>query len=355
LTKRVVVTGGAGFVGSNLCLHLKKVHADYQVVAFDSLKRRGSELNLDRLKFGGVDFVHGDIRCREDFDALGASDVVVDASAEPSVLVGLESGADYLVNTNLNGTVHCLNYAKKHHADFIFLSTSRVYPIQGLNRLDLKETDTRFELLAEQSQEGVTEKGISESFALKGTRSLYGATKLAAELLIEEYREWMGIRTIVNRFGVVAGPWQMGKVDQGFVALWMAKHFWQKELAYIGYGGSGKQVRDLLHVQDLVELIDRQIQEMDRLSGQTFNVGGGIKNTASLLEMTGYCQELTGNAIPIKKVAETRTADVPMYCTDNSLIGEVMNWQPRFGLDSIAQDTYGWMKENQSILKPILA
>jgi len=355
LNKRIVVTGGAGFVGSNLCLHLKNCHSEYQVVAFDSLKRRGSELNLDRLKLGGVDFVHGDIRCREDFDALGAADVVVDASAEPSVLVGLESGADYLVNTNLNGTVHCLNYAKKHHADFIFLSTSRVYPIQGLNRIDLKETDTRFELLAEQSQAGVSEKGISESFSLKGSRSLYGATKLAAELLIEEYREWMGIRTVINRFGVVAGPWQMGKVDQGFVALWMAKHFWQKELAYIGYGGSGKQVRDLLHVQDLVELIDRQIQEMDHLSGHTFNVGGGIKNTASLLEMTGYCQELTGNAIPIKKVPETRTADVPMYCTDNSLIGQVMNWQPRFGLDSIVQDTHGWMKENQSILKPILA
>lgn len=342
-------------MGSNLCIHLKLTHPTYSVVAFDSLKRRGSELNLDRLRSAGVEFIHGDIRCKEDFEGLGKADVLVDASAEPSVLVGLESGADYLINTNLNGTLNCLGYAQKHKADFIFLSTSRVYPIQGLARLSLEEHPTRFDLAVQQEMGGASREGIAESFSLAGSRSLYGATKLAAELLIEEYREWMGIRTLINRFGVVAGPWQMGKVDQGFVSLWMAKHLWQSELAYIGYGGEGKQARDILHVQDLVELIDRQIHEISSLSGQTFNVGGGRNNLASLAEMTAFCQKATGNTIPIRNVSETRPADVPLYCTDNAKIKNTMGWEPRFSLDTIVEDTFRWMESHQRILKPILS
>ena len=108
-----------------------------------------------------------------------------------------------------------------------------------------------------------------------GARTLYGATKLAAELLIEEYAAAFDLRAAIDRCGVIAGPWQMGKVDQGVFAWWLLSHLFRRPLSYIGYGGTGKQVRDLLHIDDLVDLVDDQLAEPERWSGVTANVGGG--------------------------------------------------------------------------------
>ena len=141
---KLLITGGAGFVGSSLAISLKQNYPHYQIFALDNLKRRGSELSLARLKAAGIEFLHGDIRNKEDFDALPAVDTVIEASAEPSVLAGLDGTPDYLINTNLFGTVNCLNYALKHRASFIFLSTSRVYPIKTLETLNFDEAETRF-------------------------------------------------------------------------------------------------------------------------------------------------------------------------------------------------------------------
>ncbi len=122
----------------------------------------------------------------------------------------------------------------------MFLSTSRVYPIAPLESLALEETDTRFELAAEQPIAGASPAGIAEAFPLGGARSLYGATKLSAELLIEEYRAAYGLPAVVNRCGVIAGPWQMGKVDQGVFTYWMLAHHFRRPLRYIGFGGGGQ-------------------------------------------------------------------------------------------------------------------
>ena len=120
MKKTLLITGGAGFVGSNLAIKLKEKYSGYKIIVFDNLKRRGSELNLPRLKKYEIVFVHGDIRCKEDFDQIGPVNVVIDASAEPSVLSGIEKDAEYLINTNLYGTINCLYFAQWHKADFIF-------------------------------------------------------------------------------------------------------------------------------------------------------------------------------------------------------------------------------------------
>jgi CDP-paratose 2-epimerase len=104
-------------------------------------------------------------------------------------------------------------------------------------------------------------------------------------MMVEEYNEMFGLRTVINRCGVITGPHQMGKIDQGVVVLWMAKHFWKKNLSYVGYGGSGKQVRDMIHVKDLFKVVDQQIHQIENFNGQVFNVGGGRKVSSSLQEL----------------------------------------------------------------------
>jgi CDP-paratose 2-epimerase len=351
---KILITGGAGFVGSSLAIALKLNYPAYQIFALDNLKRRGSELNISRLKKAGVEFVHGDIRSKEDFDSLPAVDTVIEASAEPSVLAGLDGTPDYLINTNLFGTVNCLNYALKHKAAFLFLSTSRVYPIKALETLNFVEQETRFALANEQPVPGASSKGIAENFPLEGPRSLYGATKLASELLIQEYNEFYGLKTVINRCGVITGPWQMGKVDQGVMVLWVAKHYFEQKLGYFGYGGTGKQIRDMLHVADLYRLIDWQLHNLDTVNGQVLNAGGGLESSASLQELTKICQEVTGKTIPIKAVAEIRTADIRLYVTDNTKVTELTGWKPEIGIKQIVEEIAAWLAENEEDLKPIL-
>ncbi len=132
---RVLVTGGAGFVGASVCLALRRQRPDAEVVALDSLKRRGSELNLPRLRDAGVQFVHGDVRERADLLGIEPLSAIVECSAEPSVLAGMGGGADYVVQTNLIGAHNCLELARRDGAQMIFLSTSRVYPLRPLGEL----------------------------------------------------------------------------------------------------------------------------------------------------------------------------------------------------------------------------
>lgn len=345
MSKRALITGGAGFVGSALGLGLAQRYPDWQITALDNLKRRGSELNLPRLKQAGIQFIHGDVRNIEDLDPVALQpDLILECSAEPSVLAGYASPG-YVLQTNLVGTVNCLELARQTQADFIFLSTSRVYPIAYLNALEFTETETRFQLLEQQSIPGVSSQGISEEFPLNGARSLYGATKLASELLVAEYADAYGLRTIINRCGVLTGPWQMGKVDQGVFALWMAFHYFQRSLKYIGYGGTGKQVRDFLHVSDLVDLIDIQIYRLEELKGLTFNVGGGANNTLSLYETTQLCQEITGQQIPITPVSDTRSGDVPIFITDSCKVMSATGWKPQKDAKTTLTEIYEWIHQ----------
>lgn len=353
MTERVLITGGAGFVGSSLALGFAQRYPHWQITALDNLKRRGSELNLPRLKAAGIEFVHGDIRNPEDLDPQRLHpDLILECSAEPSVLAGYGSPG-YLLQTNLVGTVNCLELARQTQADFVFLSTSRVYPISYLSQLNYEETETRFALQEEQPFAGVSHYGIAEDFPLDRARSLYGTTKLASELLIAEYADAYNLRTLVNRCGVLTGPWQMGKVDQGVFALWVARHYFQKPLKYIGYGGSGKQVRDFLHVEDLLDLLDLQLQQLDQLQGETFNVGGGFENQVSLLETTQICQEITGTAIEITPVPETRPGDIPIFITDSRKVMSQVDWTPKRGIQRTLQDIYDWIVREETQVKGI--
>jgi len=346
MSDRILVTGGAGFVGSAVSFELKRRFPRAEVMAFDNLRRRGSELNVPRLTAAGIRFVHGDVRQVPDLEAVPA-DLIVECSAEPSAQAGYASSPDYVVQTNLMGCYNCLNLAYRAKADFVFLSTSRVYPAATLNSLCFRESSTRFEWLDQQPVIGASALGIAETLPTTGARSIYGMTKLAAELMIEEFGDAFGLRYVINRCGLIAGPWQMGKVDQGVVTLWLAAHYFGRPLRYIGFGGEGKQLRDILHVSDLAELVGAQAGCMERFKGLTLNVGGGLAFSRSLREMTIACEELTGCRIEIGSEALERRADLRIYVTDNRKIESVCRWQPARSPGVVLKDTLDWISENR--------
>lgn len=345
--KTILITGGAGFVGSNLALKLKQKYPSLRIIVLDNLIRRGSELNVPRLKKAKIKFVQGDVRHVQDlqFKEKEKIDLIIECSAEPSVLAGVNESPQYLIETNLVGALNCLELARKDQSDFLFLSTSRVYPIEYINQLKFKEAETRFTL--------TDLAGISESFPLDKPRSLYGTTKLAAEYFIQEYIETYGIRGIVNRCGLITGPWQFGKVDQGVVVYWLANHLFHQELSYIGYGGTGKQVRDFMHIDDLFTAIDLQLNDFDKYNRQIFNLGGGLKNSFSLFELTQACQKITGHTVKINRIKPDRPNDIRIYLTDATKFMRLSGWSCQKNLTETLTDTYQWILENKKTLEKL--
>jgi CDP-paratose 2-epimerase len=353
-SRRVLVTGGAGFVGANLCIGLRHRRPDWEVVALDSLHRRGSELNPPRLSDAGVEFVRGDVRNPEDLEAVGEFDALVECSAEPSVLAGVDGSTDFVVHTNLLGAYNCLEIARRRSADLVFLSTSRVYPVEPLESARWAEGETRFEWEDQQALPGLSAGGVAEDFPLEGWRTLYGTTKLAAEHLIAEYAQAFGLRAVVNRCGVIAGPWQMGKVDQGVFTHWMLSHYLKRPLSYIGYGGRGKQVRDLIHVDDLVDLIEMQLADTAAWAGTTFNVGGGRESSLSLVETTELCRELTGNEVAIEPAGESRPGDLRIYISDCERLYTHTYWRPQRDPRQTLGDVFEWIRANEAAVAAAL-
>lgn len=347
--KNILITGGAGFVGSSIAVYLKVNYPHLNVVVLDNLTRKGSELNIERLKKYSIDFYKGDVRFKADLEPFKQIDLMIECSAEPSVLSGSKGSPEYVLDTNLVGALNCVECCRKANAAMLFLSTSRVYPVEKLSSCQYEVKGTRFELSNQQAIPGVSVEGISENFPLEGYRSFYGSSKYAAELILEEYRKVYDFPIIINRCGVLAGPWQFGKIDQGIVCFWLASHLFGRSLKYIGFEGTGKQVRDILHVNDLCRLVDLQLKRPDEYSRDIYNVGGGREVSVSLLELTALCESATNKKIEIASEPEMRYADIPVYITDNDKIHQKSNWRPEFNSEKIIEDTLKWLVDNPDV------
>ncbi len=354
-TRRILITGGAGFVGASLAAAFRRrPGGGDRVVVLDNLRRRGSELNLPRLRELGVDFVHGDVRDPSDLrDLPGNFDAVIDAAAEPSVHAGLGGSPDYLLRTNLVGSLHGLEFARRRAGALIFLSTSRVYAIGALRSIALRPRKDRFEAEPGQSLPGLGPGGISEDFATDGPRSLYGASKLASELLVQEYAWGYGLPAAINRCGVIAGPGQFGRTDQGVFSLFVARHHFGRPLCFTGFGGRGLQVRDLLHPLDLFELVCLQLERPERLRGEVLNVGGGAEGSVSLAEFRRLCEEATGRRVPVRSEPTTSPVDVPWYVSDHRRATEATGWRPRRRPPEIAKEIAEWVAAEEDRLRPL--
>ena len=337
---KILITGICGFVGSTLARGWIDSGTRHTIVGIDNLLRPGSEINRDRLCRAGVDFHHGDLRFSGDLDALPGVDFVVDAAAEPSVTAGVAGGSatGRLMAHNLLGTVNILEYCRDRGAGLILLSTSRVYSIKGLAGLNLSVTDGAFHpVLDDPFPPGVSEAGISERFSTKPPVSLYGATKLAAETLAQEYGQAFGFPVWINRCGLMGGAGQFGRPDQGILSYWI--HSWRQRrpLSYIGFGGSGHQVRDCLHPSDLLPLLEMQMSGAHRMPSPIQNVSGGKASAFSLRQISRWCRERFGPH-DIGQEHGRRPYDIPWLVLDSGLALRQWDWKPSFGLIRILEE-----------------
>tara|TARA_S200000501_G_scaffold129580_1_gene122447 strand:+ start:6728 stop:7801 length:1074 start_codon:yes stop_codon:yes gene_type:complete len=351
---KIMIAGGCGFIGSSLAQFFLSKYLKSKIYVLDNLIRLGSELNLNRLHNDRLIFIKGDLSNKTTFSNLPICDVFIDAAADPSVLSGIKSPISKLINNNFISSLNAIEWCAKTKCKFLFLSTSRVYPIKKLDKISFVESSTRFEWMENQDIKGLSNEGINESFDMNGYRSLYGSSKYSSELFIHEYGKYKNLNYIINRCGVVAGPWQMGKIDQGVITYWLSSHIYKTKLKYIGYSGSGKQVRDILHINDLCDLIDKQIDNWSKIDSQVFNIGGGKKNSLSLLELTELVNQITGIKLPISKDNNKRSGDIRIFITDNKKIENILGWKPILSAEKIVIDTFKWIINNKNELKEIL-
>ena len=335
---KILVTGGCGFVGANICLSLKKNYKT--VVSLDNLSRKSSVFNFKLLKKNKIKNYNFDIFDSKKIDKLQRFDLIIDCCAEAAVEVSRKD-LDKVFNTNLVGTFNLLKKAKKDGSKLIFISSSRVNAIEKINEIIQNKNLTK---------DIKIKKKIDENFNTLKPKSLYGFTKFASELLIEEFSYAFNLKYIINRCGVISGPLQFGKQDQGFVSLWVWKHLLKKKLSYIGYGGNGHQVRDVLHISDLIILLKLQIKNFGKIYNKKVCVGGSTTSNISLKKLTKICQKITGNKINIKKASKTSIYDIPYFITDNSLVKKIYKWSPKKNIHDIANDNYKWLMKNKKYL-----
>jgi CDP-paratose 2-epimerase len=338
---KILITGGCGFVGSNIAVFLKKRLKKSKIFSLDNLTRQGSLINKDRLAKLNIKNFNCNIENLNKLKSLPKFNLIIDCCAEPAIEAS-KKDPNRVFNTNLIGTFNILKKCVNDKSNLIFLSSSRVYSIESLKKLVSNQIIKKPIKI---------KKTIDENFNTSAASSLYGFTKLASEKLIKEMFYQSKLKYIINRFGVISGPWQFGKQDQGFVSLWVANHLFNKKLSYIGFGGYGHQVRDILHIEDACEIILLQISKISKINNITFNIGGEKKNTISLKRLTQKTQKITGNKIRIRRISKTSVFDIPYYVTNNGKIKRFYKWKPSKSIDQILKDIYIWLHRNKVIMK----
>ncbi len=329
---KVLITGGCGFVGSNLAIYFKDHKICTKINSLDNLSRKGSLLNLNRLRKKNIKNFNIDISNNQKLKKLPKYDLIIDCCAEAAVETSKKE-IDRVFNTNLVGTFNILKKCVKDKSHIIFLSSSRVYSINQLSKIKRKKFI------------------VNERFDTSGAKSIYGFCKYSSEHLIKEFSFLYKIKYLINRFGAISGPWQFGKQDQGFVSLWTWRHINKKKLTYIGFGGKGTQVRDVIHILDVCRLIALQIKKINKIYNLTVNAGGGKNNAISLKDLTKLCQKVTLNKVKILSKKKTSEYDVHNYVTDNTKVKKIYKWVPQKKILHIVQDVYKWMIPNKKMLR----
>lgn len=341
--RSVLIFGGAGFIGSNWAHRLLKT-SDAKVHIFDNLSRRGVHHNLKWLQKAASGSDRLKITIADVRDAAAVDRAVLRATeiyhfaAQVAVTTSV-SDPRFDLEVNIGGTFNIVEAARKtgRRPFLLFTSTNKVYgsledrPVACANtRYNCGEVDC-----------------VSELQPLN-FHSPYGCSKGAADQYVRDYARIYDLPTVVFRMSCIAGPRQFGNEDQGWVA-----HFLYSALRNepITIYGDGRQVRDVLAVEDLMRAFEAVRNRLNRTAGEVYNVGGGLKNTVSLLELMAEIRRFTGHRLEYD-TEPVRPGDQPLYVTNFEKLRRDTGWQPQRSLDQILQEMYEWWKENRELFRP---
>jgi CDP-paratose 2-epimerase len=339
--KHYLITGGAGFIGSNYTDRL--LSRGETVTILDNLERAGARLNLawlhDRHGVGAFRLVVEDIRDVEGVaESVASADVVVHLAAQVAVTTSvLDPRADFSVNAL--GTVNVLEAARTSGRSPILLyaSTNKVYG--GMETTPLVERETRWDY-ADLPQ------GVPENQPID-FHSPYGCSKGAGDQYVRDYHRIYGLPTIVFRQGCIYGPRQFGVEDQGWVAWFMIAALLDRPITIFG---DGKQVRDLCHVSDLMDVYDAAIDRIDTAAGQIYNIGGGKPNTLSVWsEFSPMLERLHGAPIEVARNPAWRLGDQRVNYSDLTNAQSDLGWSPKTSVHEGIPDLYQWVQENRDL------
>jgi CDP-paratose 2-epimerase len=332
---KILITGGCGFIGSNAAQRFLQL--GHSLTILDNLSRRGSDQNLAWLRqLGAFDFVNAAVCDAATVSSIvqqGAFDVVLHLAAQVAVTTSVvEPRRDFEINAL--GTFNVLEAVRQHSPQTIVLnaSTNKVYG--KLSGLKVTE-DARRHTLAD------LPNGVSETQPLD-FHSPYGCSKGAGDQYIIDYARIYGLRTVNFRQSCIYGYRQFGVEDQGWVAWFTIAHELMKPVTLYG---TGKQVRDILFIDDLIDCYLAAIERIDEVSGMTFNIGGGPENTLSLLELLEALREHSGRTVA-HTVEDWRPGDQPVYVSDIRKAAQLLDWRPTIDVPTGLELLHNWVVAN---------
>ncbi len=339
----VLITGGCGFIGCNTAAAFAR--SGHQVTIFDDLSRVGADLNREWLNTQGTfHFVQGDVR---DFDLLsdtirgGGFEVAIHLAGQVAVTTSITDPVhDFEVNAR--GTFNVLEAIRRHSRGTIVLnaSTNKVYG--KLGNLHTQEHSSRYELPD-------LPHGVNEEQPLD-FHSPYGCSKGAADQYVMDYARIFGLRTVNFRQSCIYGYRQFGIEDQGWVAWFLIAHSVGRAVTIYG---DGKQVRDILFVDDLIKAYLAAIRNIEVAKGLTFNVGGGADNTLSLLELLAMIEKLSGRKLEYD-FAEARAGDQAVYVSDIRRARNLLGWAPAVTPSEGVAKLHRWIEDNRGLFQRVM-
>ena len=340
MARNYLVTGGAGFIGSNYVHRL--LARGENVTVYDNLSRGGARRNLDWLKqaFGASSFkmIPGDVREAADItEAAREADVIVHLAGQVAVTTSVsEPREDFEINAL--GTFNVLEAARLSGRKpvFIYASTNKVYG--GMEDVEVVEDKTRWHYKD-------LPLGASESQPLD-FHSPYGCSKGTGDQYVRDYYRIYDLPTVVFRQSCIYGPRQFGVEDQGWVAWFIIAAVMGRPITIYG---DGKQVRDVLHVEDLLDAYDAAIEHIDRARGQVYNMGGGASNVLAVWSEFGpMLERLLGHPIPVGR-GDWRPGDQRVFYADSSKAERELGWKAKISLEEGIERLYLWVKENREL------
>jgi CDP-paratose 2-epimerase len=346
---KIAVIGGAGFIGCNAARRFQK--RGHEVIVVDNLSRRGATANLEWLHTQGpLEFIQADVRDAQKLYAAlsscGRTAAVLHLAAQVAVTTSVENPREDF-EVNALGTFNVLETIRKlgHDSLVIFASTNKVYggmegvAVEHGPGLTADEGEGRYRY--RDLPEGVPEDRLLDF------HSPYGCSKGAADQYVRDYARIYGIKTVVMRQSCIYGPRQFGIEDQGWVAWFVISAVLGRKIRIYG---DGKQVRDLLHVDDLVDVYETVVQRRADMNGRIYNIGGGARFSLSILGLVHMLERLTGKRIAWEHF-DWRPGDQPVYISDIRKAEEELGWKPKIASDSGVTSLLQWVEANQSVVR----